>query len=95
MATVERHSLMVDGIIYSLMATAGGGDFSLSDNHIFLGEVASAVPMGEFPKENLHANRDIVVGAKVYRLPAGESNDIVVFFNADARFYYKHLPGAT
>jgi len=92
MDTVVRHSLMVDGVIYSLMATAGGGDFSLNENYIFLGEVESAVPMGEFPTENLQANRDTVVGAKVYRLPAGEGNDIVVFFSDNNRFYYKQLP---
>jgi len=93
MNAVVRHSLMIDGFIYSLMATAGGEDFSLSDNHVFLGEVASAVSLYEYPTENLQANRDIVVGAKVYRLPSGESSDIVVFFDAYARFYYKQLPG--
>jgi hypothetical protein len=49
--------------------------------------------MSEYPTENLQANRDTVVGAKVYRLPASENNGIVVFFNPDARFYYSHLPG--
>jgi hypothetical protein len=91
MNTVMRHSLMVEGVMYSLMATAGGGVFSLSDNHVFLGEIASAVPMDEYPAENLQSNRDVVVGAKVYRLPAGESSDIVVFYNSDARFYYSNL----
>ena len=94
MNAVVRHSLMVDGVIYSLMATAGGGGFSLSDDHIFLGEVASAVPMDEYPTENLQANRDSTVGAKVYRLPQGENSDLVVFFFPDARFYFKNLPGA-
>jgi hypothetical protein len=92
MNTIMRPSLMVDGVMYSLMATAGGGDFSLSDNHIFLGEIASATPMDEYPTENLQSNRDIVIGAKVYRLPSGESNDIVVFFNSDERFYFSNLP---
>jgi hypothetical protein len=73
------------------MATAGGGDFPIGDDHIFLGEVTGAVPMGEFPTEHLQANRDTVVGAEVYRLPDGENSDIVVFVSANARFYYKHL----
>ena len=94
MNAVVRHSLMVDGVIYSLMGTAGGGDFSLSDNHIFLGEVVSAVAMDEYPTENLQANRDSTVGAKVYRLPQGENSDLVVFFFPDARFYFKNLHGA-
>jgi hypothetical protein len=92
MDMAERHSLMVDGLMYSLMARARGGAFSLNDDHIFLGEVMSAVPMSEYPAENLQANRDTVIGAKVYRLPSNESSDIVVFFNPDARFYYSHLP---
>jgi hypothetical protein len=91
MDVAVRHSLMVEGVMYSLMATAGGGSFSLNDNHVFLGEIASAVPMDEYPTENLQANRDIVVGAKVYRLPSSESSDIVVFFSSDARFYYSNL----
>ena len=90
---VARHSLMVDGVLYSLMATAGGGDFTIGDNHIFLGEVESAVPMNEYPTENLQSNRESVVGAKVYRLPQGENSDIVVFFSPDSRYYYQHLPG--
>ena len=94
MDTIVRHSLMVDGVMYSLMSTAGGGRFSLNDNYIFLGEVVGAVAMDEYPTENHQANRDIVVGAKIYRLPSDENSDIVVFFNADARFYYEHLPGA-
>ena len=92
MDVAVRHSLMVDGVIYSLMATAGGGGFSPGDNHVYLGEVTSAVPMDEYPTENLQTNREAIVGAKVYRLPSGESSDIVVFFNEDTRFYFKHLP---
>ena len=88
-----RHSLMVDGALYSLMSTTGGESSSIPDTFIFLGEVTSAAPMSEYPTENLQANRDTVVGAKVYRLPENENNDIVVFFNPDARFYYSHLPG--
>jgi len=93
MDVVVRHSLMVDGVMYSLMATSGGGGFSLSDNHVYLGEVASAVPMDEYPTKDLQANRDSVVGAKVYRLPPGGNNDIVVFLFTDGYNYYKHLPG--
>ena len=92
MNKAARHSLMLDGVLYSLMATAGGGGFFLTDNHVFLGEVASTVSLNEYPAENLQANREIVVGARVYRLPQNENSDIVVFFNTDTRFYYKHLP---
>ena len=94
MDVAVRHSLMVDGVMYSLMATAGGGDFTLCDNHIYLGEVASAVSMDKYPTENLQANRDNIVGAKVYRLPGDESSDIVVFLDPFERYYFSHLPGA-
>jgi len=87
-----RHTIMVDGVMYSLMATAGGGGFSLSDNHVFLGEITSTVSMDGYPTENLQANRNTLVGAKVYKLPSGDINDIVVFFNSDTRFYFKHFP---
>jgi hypothetical protein len=93
MDAVERHSLMVDGVMYSLMGSAGGRDFILDDRYVFLGEITSAVPIDEFPTDNLQANRDIVIGAKVYRMPPDENNDLVVFFTQNSRFYYKHLPG--
>lgn len=92
MDAAKRHSLMVDGVIYSLMSTTGGENISIPDSFVYLGKVESAVPIDEFPTENLQANRDIVVGASVYRLPIGEESDIVVFHTANLRFYYKHLP---
>ena len=92
MDAAVRQSLMVDGVVYSLMSVSGGESSSVPDSYIFLGEVMSAVPMREFPTENLQANRDSVVGAQVYRLPPGGNNDIVVFFTPVSRFYYKHLP---
>jgi len=93
MNKVERHSLMIDGIIYSLMATVGGGVFSITEDHIFLGEVASDVSNNELPIENLQVNRNSTVGARVYRLPQGENSDIVVFFNSNNRLYFSNLPG--
>jgi len=92
MDAVKRHSLLVDDVMYSLMATLGGGYSSLND-YIFLGEVRSAVSLYEFPTENLQANRDIVVGAKVYKLPPGDTNDIVVISPDGTRYCYKHLSG--
>ena len=93
MGAVERHSLMVDGVIYSLMGSRSGG---IEDNCIFIGEIASAVPIDEYPTEHLQANRNIVVGMKVYRLPPGEINDIIVLFSEsfNSYYFYKDLPGA-
>ena len=95
MNAVERHSLMVDGVMYSLMGSAGGGNLVIDGSYAFLGEVLSSVPIDEFPTEHLQANRDFIVGMKVYRLPPGDVNDIIVFLFTDAYFFYKHLPGAT
>jgi len=86
--TVQLHCLLVDGDMYKLRSIAGGGDFSLSDSYIFLGEVNSAVSLYELPTENLQANRELVIGAKVYRLPADETEDIVVFHDSNLRYYY-------
>ena len=92
MNLAERHSLLVDGVMYSLMATAFGDNFSMNDDFIFLGEVKSAVSLNELPAENLQANREIVVGARVYRLPPDAVDDIVVLHQWGTRFYYSALP---
>ena len=87
----KRHSLMVDGVLYSLMSHSGGEPASIPDSYSFLGVVASAVPIDELPTENLQANRDVIVGASVYKLPFHENNDIVVFHTADSRYYFQRL----
>lgn len=92
MDKVVRHSLMVDGVMYSCMLYSSGEDFSLSDNHVFLGEVMSAVPLDEYPTKNLQVNRENMVGAKIYRQPPGERSEIIVFFNTDEIYFYNHLP---
>ena len=91
MNEATRHSLMIDGILYSLMATASGGSFSITENHILIGEVADSVEHISYPTENLQANRDALVGARIYRLPSGSHDDIVVFFNVGTRFYFSNL----
>ena len=97
MDAVVRHSLMVDGVMYSFMGSGLDSDIvpNPNDNYVFLGEVESAVPIDEYPAGNLQANRELVVGMKAYRLPQNDANDIVVIVIADAYYYYKHLPGAT
>ena len=92
MDSVERQSLLIDGVMYSLMATEFGGSFSV-DSYIFLGEVKSAVPLYELPKENFQTNREIIVGARIYRLPPDAIDDIVVFHRYGSRFYFWALPG--
>ena len=91
MGAVERHSLMVDGVIYSLMGSRSGG--YILDSCVYLGEITSTVPIDEYPTENLQANRDIVVGMKVYRLPPGDINDIIVLFSDSytSCYFYKSL----
>jgi len=93
MGAVERHSLMVDGILYSLMGSAGGGNPVIDDSYTYIGEVVSAVPMDEYPTEHLQANRDFVVGMKVYRPPLGDNHEIIVFLYTNAYYFYKQLPG--
>ena len=92
MGAVERHSLMVDGVIYSLMGSRSG---NIPDGSVYLGEITSAVPIDEYPTENLQANRDVVVGMKVYRLPPGDINDVIVLFSDSysSYYFYKQLPG--
>jgi len=94
-SAVERHSLMVDGVVYSLAGIAGGGNLVIDDSYIFLGEVLSCVPIDEYPAENLQTNRDFVVGMKVYRLPPDDNNDIIAFHSTDAYYFYEYLPGET
>jgi len=86
MDSVVRHSLMIDGVIYSFMGSGRAG--VILDDCVFLGEIISAVPIDEYPTENLQANRDIVVGKNAYRLPPEDNNDIVI----DSYYFYKHLP---
>lgn len=90
-----RSSLMVDGEIYSLMGTAGGSSFTFNDSYIFIGEVIDAVPMNEYPTENLQANRDVVVGTQAYWLPSEDGSDIVLFHDIGFGYYYKLLPGTS
>jgi hypothetical protein len=89
MNAVVRPSLMVDGVIYSLMKSGGG---SVLESYIYLGEITSAVPIDEYPTENLQVNRDNVIGMKAWRLPPGDVDDIIVL-HTDSYFLYKHLPG--
>jgi hypothetical protein len=91
MDDVVRPSLMIDGQLYNLMSF-GDGNFNL-DNHIFLGEVISAVPINEYPTEDLQANREIVVGMKVYRVPSSDDNSVILFHVADFHYRYTLLPG--
>jgi hypothetical protein len=93
MESVEMSSLLVDGVMYILRGTASGGEFSLNDDYVFLGEVESAVSLYELPTENFQANREYVVGKRVYMLPSGEINDIVVLINeySGRRCYYSAL----
>jgi len=86
-----RKSLNIEGMVYSLMATVGGGFITVED-YIFLGEVMSSSDINEYPIENLQANRSSLIGARVYRLPQGKVNDIVVFHDASLRFYFSFLP---
>ena len=86
-----RRSLNIDGTVYSLMATAGGGHFAIGESHIFLGEIISSSDINEYPTENLTANRPDLIGARAYRLPEGEVNDIVVFHSPATRFYFSLL----
>ena len=88
----ERRSLNIDGAVYSLMATAGGGHFAISEGHIFLGEIISSSDINEYPTENMQANRPDLIGARVYRLPEGQVNDIVVFHSSATRYYFSLLP---
>jgi len=92
MDTAERPSLMIDGVVYSLMSAVDDDDISIPDSFVYLGIVESTVPIENLPMEDFQANRSIVVGASVYRLPSGEDNDIVVFSTANSRYYYKHIP---
>jgi len=91
--------LLVNDVLYNLVATSSGGDFQLSDSHVFLGEIASHVPPNEFPTDNFQAN-DIIVGARVYMLPQSENRlaDILVLFNEwrmeYRRFDNSNIPSA-
>jgi hypothetical protein len=89
---VKRPSLLVDGVMYSLMSTWGRVEFKLDDNYTFLGTVTGAVSLYEMPTENFQANRDVVVGAKVYKLPQGEINDVAAISGDKKCYYYKALP---
>jgi hypothetical protein len=91
---VVRSSLMIDGYIYSLMGSFSGGSSHLGSNHVFLGEVTDAVPLNEYPTEHLQANREIVVGMKVYREPPGDVDSVLVFQTAGYYYRYSLLPGA-
>ena len=91
--SVERQSLLVDGVMYSLRATAFGGNFSINDSFTFLGEVESAVSLYELPTENLQANRKIFVGMRVYRLPPDGIDNIVVLNQWGTRHYFSALSG--
>jgi hypothetical protein len=95
MDKVVRSSLMIDGNIYSLMGSFGGGNSPISSNHIFLGEITSTVPIDEYPTEDLQANREVVVGMKVYREPPGDDTSVIVFNNAGYYYRYSLLPGTT
>jgi hypothetical protein len=93
MDAVKRDSLFIDGNLYSLMASTGGAVIDLDDEHIFIGEVQSAVSVYEYPTENLQANRESAVGAKVYRLPLDHTDDIVIFHFPGGYNFYSLLPG--
>ena len=83
--SVKRSSLLIDGILYSLIRT--GGNFYLNDTYTFLGKVTSTISLYESPTENLQANRDIMFGLDVYKTPSEALNDIVVFGNGTCYFY--------
>jgi len=88
MSAVVRHSLMIDGVTYSHM---GSGPGVILNSYAYLGEIINAVPIDEYPTENLQSNREIVVGMRAYRLPPEDNNDIIVIYT-DSYFFYKHLP---
>jgi hypothetical protein len=92
MQAVKRDSLFIDGNIYSLMSSSDGTVIDLDDEH-FIGEVQSFVSVNEYPTENLQANREHAVGAKVYRLPAEHIDDIVIFHFPGGYNFYSLLPG--
>jgi len=77
MDSVQRNSLMVDDVVYVLMASAFGGRFS-TDGNVFLGEVESVVSRFELPAENLQTNRETNIGARIYRLSSNAIDDIVI-----------------
>jgi hypothetical protein len=91
---VVRSSLMIDGDIYSLMGSFSDNRSTLSGDYIFLGEVTSAVPLNEYPTENMQANREVVVGMKVYREPSDDDESVLVFHTMGAYNRYTLLPGA-
>lgn len=91
MNSVQRNSLMVDDVVYVLIASEFGGHFS-ADGNIFLGEVESAISRFELPVENLQTNREINVGAKIYRLPPEAIDDIVIIHLYGARCYFRAFP---
>ena len=74
--------LLIDDVLYNLVATASGGDFQANNNHVFIGEIASHVLPNEFPRENFQAN-DEIVGARVYLPISGDGirYDVLVLFD--------------
>jgi len=89
MNSVQKNSLLVEGVLYNHIRTEFGNHLS-ADNYVFLGEVEGVVSRLKLPEEDFQTNREINVDARIYRLPPEAVNDIVIIHRyGGARCYFR------